>query len=146
MKRSASYRKWRWARSVCLAATMGLTVAYAASPWSEWRLQTPWALVGVGSGGLVATWIPKDGADWTEWRSLGSARTRFEMGWWFGYWTLFGTVKSVFVPLWVPLLTVALPTAYAWHRCRRRPAGHCPTCGYDLAGIAAVCPECGKAS
>src|SRR5258706_15768265 len=55
-------------------------------------------------------------------------------------------MRLLAVPLWVPLVLVAAPTACAWHRCRRHAPGHCPTCGYDLVGIAAgVCPECGTA-
>jgi len=51
---------------------------------------------------------------------------------------------GVNVPFWLPLLIVALPTAYLWHRDRRIPPGHCPHCGYDLTGnVSGVCPECG---
>lgn len=51
---------------------------------------------------------------------------------------------QVFVPLWAPLLAVALPTLYACCRCRRFPPGHCRKCGYDLTGnTTGICPECG---
>lgn len=54
---------------------------------------------------------------------------------------------AISVPNWAPLLATVLPTAYAWHRCRRVPRGHCAKCGYDLAGITNnICPECGNAS
>ena len=53
------------------------------------------------------------------------------------------------VPLWVIALLAAVPTAGLWwrHLCRGGPCD-CPTCGYDLTGLAPgkCCPECGKTS
>jgi predicted RNA-binding Zn-ribbon protein involved in translation (DUF1610 family) len=52
----------------------------------------------------------------------------------------------VVFPLWMPFLAVAIPTAFLWHRDRRRiPPGHCQACGYDLTGnVSGKCPECGE--
>lgn len=51
---------------------------------------------------------------------------------------------SVVLPLWLPFLAVAAPTAFLWWRDRRWPPGHCTTCGYDLTGnVSGRCPECG---
>jgi hypothetical protein len=53
------------------------------------------------------------------------------------------------VPLWMPVAATALlPGARAgiwWRRRkgRRRDAGLCPTCGYDLRATPGRCPECG---
>jgi hypothetical protein len=54
---------------------------------------------------------------------------------------------NVIVPIWIPLLVVALPTAFVWWRDRRRiPPGHCQICGYNLTGnVSGRCPECGSA-
>ena len=51
----------------------------------------------------------------------------------------------VWVPIWMPLVLVALPTAFLWRLDRRRiPPGHCLKCGYNLTGnVSGVCPECG---
>jgi hypothetical protein len=53
-------------------------------------------------------------------------------------------------PLWAPLLLFGTPAAFLWRddirdRARRRRLRHglCPTCGYDLVGGSAPCPECG---
>lgn len=66
------------------------------------------------------------------------------------WWSAVGSYAGpdeIRVPLWMPIVVFAIPTAYAWYRCRRRPSpDQCSKCGYDLAGIEAhVCPECGKA-
>ncbi|MFH1746135.1 MAG: hypothetical protein ABIG44_03720 [Planctomycetota bacterium] len=52
---------------------------------------------------------------------------------------------GVVVPLWMPFVTLAAPTAFLWWRDRRRiPPGHCRKCGYNLTGnVSGVCPECG---
>lgn len=49
--------------------------------------------------------------------------------------------------LWIPMLVIALPTAFLFWRERRRiPPGHCERCRYSLTGnTSGVCPECGTA-
>jgi len=50
----------------------------------------------------------------------------------------------VYLPLWIPFLLVAFPTAFLFWRDRRIPQGHCKKCRYDLTGnTTGVCPECG---
>jgi hypothetical protein len=52
-----------------------------------------------------------------------------------------------FIPFWLPLVTITIPTAILWYRDRRPPKGHCQNCGYDLTGnVTGVCPECGQAT
>jgi hypothetical protein len=55
-----------------------------------------------------------------------------------------GTWKNVAVPLWMPLVLVAVPTGILFYRDRRVPPGCCTRCRYDLAGLSGnLCPECG---
>ena len=63
------------------------------------------------------------------------------------HWQRFGYLSTVFVPLWMPFVLLALPTAFLWHRDRRPPKGHCQGCGYDLTGnVSGICSECGEAT
>lgn len=56
------------------------------------------------------------------------------------------TKYYVFVPIWMPLVAFAVPSALAWwwHARRVRP-GQCNKCRYDRTGLATSgpCPECG---
>ena len=60
----------------------------------------------------------------------------------------------VYIPLWLPLLLIAAPTAWLWYTDRRAKPWQCAKCRYDLRGIegggggeggkwGGVCPECG---
>lgn len=52
----------------------------------------------------------------------------------------------VILPLWIPFLLIAVPTAFFLWPKRRIPPGHCQFCGYDLTGnVSGTCPECGSA-
>ena len=48
------------------------------------------------------------------------------------------------LPLWIPLLLTALPTAILFYRGRKPKPGHCKKCRYNLAGLKDNRgPECG---
>jgi hypothetical protein len=66
--------------------------------------------------------------------------TRFSKGSRTDYW--------LYVPLYIPLALIAVPSAWLFYRdqrasCRAR-AGCCVGCGYDLSGVSTKCPECGR--
>jgi hypothetical protein len=44
------------------------------------------------------------------------------------------TMHVVSFPLWLPALAAAIPAALLWRAGRRRVAGACVKCGYDLSG------------
>jgi hypothetical protein len=57
-----------------------------------------------------------------------------------------GALSEGWLPLWLPLVVLAAPTAWAW-RADAHGHGLCPTCRYDLAGnTTGICPECGLAT
>ncbi|MCC6359748.1 MAG: hypothetical protein IT450_13465 [Phycisphaerales bacterium] len=53
-------------------------------------------------------------------------------------------LRTLTIPLWLPLLMIGIPTASCWRRLRRPAPGCCKKCGYDLTGnVSGTCPECG---
>ena len=83
-------------------------------------------------------------------RSPGLDIRPFGGGYWrrCHYWVMFHSLRqwgySVRLPLWMPLVALAIPTAILWYRDRQPKPGHCQQCGYDLTGNeSGVCPECG---
>ncbi len=146
--------------------TLGLLVAalWVASGWwwlsyytGESSLSLAKGRASISSGGLPVnaerslTLLPKKyrGLDW---RVLADEPT------WNGEIVAFrrdraqrGTITAVEFMLWpLPLLLCTTGGLAVWsgRRARRRALeGHCPTCGYNLAGLnrdaGGVCPECG---
>jgi hypothetical protein len=81
---------------------------------------------------------------------IGVERTRFGFAWvhrvtplWHGT----GVEKQWSVPLWLPAAVLAIPPLIWWSARvrlqRRRRAGRCQVCGYDLRATLDRCPECG---
>ena len=88
-------------------------------------LEHPIGITGHGYLRAGLTW-PRIGKDWV-------ISSSYYGGIWIG------------LPLWLLLLLTAIPTAWLWHRDRRRVRpGCCLRCGYDLTGnTSGVCSECG---
>ncbi len=50
------------------------------------------------------------------------------------------------VPLWVPILLLAILPIMAMARRKKVPPGFCRRCGYDLRATTGICPECGQSA
>ena len=60
-------------------------------------------------------------------------------------WGWYLSASQVIIPLWIPFVLTAIPTAWLWRRDRRYPPGHCQRCAYDLTGnVTGVCSECAE--
>jgi hypothetical protein len=131
-----------WARGGLLQAfTMPgrLYLRHSSGTWSN-------------GGGVGHTARPVDAVDrdyrwkaYADWDALG-------IGYRYLPPLVAGASRSheITVPLWYLLAPGFLAPALAAARIRwthkRRLAGHCPSCGYDLTGnVSGVCPECGGA-
>jgi hypothetical protein len=71
---------------------------------------------------------------------------------WKPLWRSDSSYYAIRIPLWIPFLLCAIPTALLWRRDhiltvggKRARAGRCPKCGYDRGGLTpdTPCPECG---
>lgn len=53
--------------------------------------------------------------------------------------------REMSIPLWIPFVVIATPTALSFIRRWRTQPGHCPRCGYNLTGnTSGACSECGE--
>lgn len=73
---------------------------------------------------------------------------RYPVFGWFNWDSQSGKDVLLAVPLWFPVVLSLVASGWAWRlELHDRRRGHrCPSCGYDLAGLApsGSCPECGK--
>ncbi len=135
----------RGRRTIRLAkwAGVGLCVVVAVA----WAVSLRWGFgldasrftAGVASGEfIVLTPGPLDeGIDWMFGRAEPLYRLWPEI-------ELYPSESLVFIPLWLPLALLALPTALLFWLDRRKPRPGFCACGYDLTGnVSGVCPECG---
>lgn len=152
------------AKWVGLVACGLLICLYGAN--LRWTIQWASIMPRADGGSVVRIVTSENGA--IVWRSgLNIARPprafsdvsigqrEYSFYWWCRRYSGDGGGVEAIVPLWMPLLVLAVPTfalGYFDRRsAHRRRMGLCPKCGYDLRGLpatggAARCPECGLES
>lgn len=142
-------RRQRILAATCIGIALLSLAAFAGNWWYvAWIQAFPTIRIGMAYGGVIVS-VDTVG----DIRELDAAIRR-------GHWgdfvwlprcggrdhTGFGTASStdqwVFVPLW--MIGGVSGGVGAWLFARRGLShGHC-ACGYDLAGLSGVCPECGR--
>ncbi len=152
-RRSKIRRALKWAGTIGCALLLG-TLALSVSREVRWSSNSNGfaVLVHYGAVGFhrwrstSSLYVP-DG--WLVSRTGASGwRARLKEIYWLPTvrrYVGIGSRRSIVtVPIWIPLIATALPTALLWWRNRRIPPGHCESCGYDLTGnVSGRCPECG---
>lgn len=137
-------RRWRVLKWAGLLLSLLIVVVWLLSlRWSLDYSSAPgrsgFRQMGIAEGALYRIRLGDAQASWDgEWSiSQDSASPEWGLEWYPG---------RVIVPLWIPFLLLAAPSACLWWLDRRRiPPGHCLKCGYDLTGnVSGVCPECGE--
>jgi hypothetical protein len=133
------------------AVTLLLVVVWVGSGWYGvlWT-STSGYWVGVKFGGFEFVHDPARVRDMQppEWEVI-----RGGLSWyWRPSWVVYQTTTFLYLPLWIPVALVLIPTIAAWRldilARRRARLNLCPKCHYDRAGIVggaagAKCPECG---
>ena len=140
MSRSRTRRIAKWTGVVVcglIAVTWILTLFWGVGYVGDTKtigVVKGWAglLVQPPNPGVHVGWVGHPGSD-------------ADVRWWPSLWSSRPTSQwQLAIPLWIPLLAIAIPTAWLWRRDRRHPPAHCPRCGYDLTGnVTGVCSECG---
>ncbi len=143
------------------AVTVLLVVVWIGSAWAGLSVRRGERFARIEGGGFVFERIgsvqPVNGVFWLPAAAIGPFRVMPE----WEDWPTNGSISQsrpamllwrVFVPLWMPVLAVFVPTFVLWRfdarAVRRERLGRCPKGNYDRAGLGgigagAVCPECG---
>ncbi len=153
MKRTRRGRVRRVAKWVGLVVCLVLAGVWLSSRW--WGVRRTamtngrWLNLEIGRGVFAYNEVESEGTSLTRKPEWSFRAPTPAMLIWRPSWFVGGVPRQrlLWLPLWIPLTALAVPTALLWWRDRRRARpGHCAACGYDLAGLApgAPCPECGK--
>ncbi|MFN0133683.1 MAG: hypothetical protein ACKVW3_14290 [Phycisphaerales bacterium] len=144
------------ARWVGLALACVLFVAWGASAWmrvTHWRWGTIFRL-DAGVLRLTTTLIDDPAGRLTTERIPPSWQWERRSEPWSLQWLPRTSVWSggagrwhvLSLPLWIPLVLVAVPTAWGFVVSRRPKRGQCPKCRYEVGESGGQCPECGHAA
>jgi hypothetical protein len=136
-RRSRLRRATKWLGLFCCAI---LVAAWGLSLFSYFGHVGVTGIRYIGHGQAYITYHPR-GQTGLGWQFQ---RIDFGCDWRLAHRVDFGQLARWWIPLWMPLLAIAVPTGWLWIRDRRPPPGYCPECCYDLTGnTSGVCPECG---
>ena len=139
MSRSRTRRIAKWTGLVVCVVTI---VAWGVSLYrSVTYMGSGGLLVGLGWSELGFCWFSIDPLPEPGW----DVRIISQRIWhWMPHYRTTPGFSVIAIPLWIPLLAIAIPTAWLWRRDRRNPPGCCARCGYDLTGnVTGKCSECG---
>ncbi len=145
--RTRRIAKWT-GLTICMLITLAwvATLRYALSTNFIRVSKRSVATLDLTRGSLVLfqspaqAWHDRPGSGW-----LVEPRNYRTRQWWPHYRSFQPIPASwmLWIPLWLPFLAIAIPTAWLWRRDRRHPPGYCRKCGYDLTGnVTGVCSEC----
>ena len=156
-------RRAKWAGLVVCALVLGV---YVASGWNQvwWVIGKPnqRVFISVGQGAMRLEVFDFDALPSSLPQRFGSFQFHQVQNPWIELWPRWVMQRTVSLarsapfihfyatlPLWIPLLLIAAPTAWLWRTDRRAMPWQCAKCRYDLRGleegVGAVCPECGSA-
>ena len=137
-KRSRVRRVMKWAGLVGCVLTTGLLVT---SLFAHVAYTRNWNTIELHGGAVL--WMPRGVAPDMPLRVIGPS---LGLATWMPKKLRAprNLVYGFVIPLWIPLILLAIPTYILWRRDRRKPERCCRQCGYDLTGNeSGVCPECG---
>lgn len=138
-------RARRWVKWGGLIMLLPVAVALVISCNTEWHHLGENRYLALADGRLYCTlWHDNSPLKMGQLTAISSLIARLET---VSRWSPSIVSGVAIVPLWIPFLFVAIPTAFLfWLDRRRIPLGHCQRCRYDLTGnTSGVCPECGTA-
>lgn len=153
--------KWLlWSKPglVCLGISLSigglilLTTIFEFYAWRQlWELDNISVRYSNGSIGIIKSDVYPPMSFGVQFRFKSPSRWNWRLALWPRYGRATNNFRKTYyafcyLPLWMPLLLFGSVSAFFYHRLqRRRRAGHCLKCDYNLTGnTSGICPECGE--